>query len=51
MVDQIVFRRVLAERRPGDEEVEIAVQAASLNFKDIMNAMRRCCRRTPWPAG
>lgn len=37
-LDQIVFRR----RPPtvlGDEDVEIAVQAAALNFKDIMNAM------------
>lgn len=37
-LDQIGFRR----NRPielGDEDVEIAVQAAALNFKDIMNAM------------
>jgi acyl transferase domain-containing protein/surfactin synthase thioesterase subunit/NAD(P)-dependent dehydrogenase (short-subunit alcohol dehydrogenase family) len=38
MLDQIVFRRV-APSEPGDEEVEIAVEAAALNFKDVMNAM------------
>lgn len=38
LLDQIVFRR-LPPADPGPEEVEIAVQAAGLNFKDIMNAM------------
>ena len=38
MLDQIVFRRLLPSE-PGDNDVEIAVQAAALNFKDIMNAM------------
>lgn len=38
MLDQIVFRR-LPHAEPGDEDVEIAVQAAALNFKDVMNAM------------
>src|SRR5262249_16035156 len=38
VLDQIVFRR-LVPTEPGEEEVEIAVQAAALNFKDIMNAM------------
>lgn len=38
MLDQIVFRR-LPHTEPGDEDVEIAVQAAALNFKDVMNAM------------
>ncbi len=37
-LDQILFRR-LSPSEPGDEEVEIAVQAAALNFKDVMNAM------------
>jgi acyl transferase domain-containing protein/surfactin synthase thioesterase subunit/NAD(P)-dependent dehydrogenase (short-subunit alcohol dehydrogenase family) len=37
-LDQIVFRR-LPPKEMGEEEVEIAVQAAALNFKDIMNAM------------
>ena len=37
-LDQIVFRR-LPPTEPGNEDVEIAVQAAALNFKDIMNAM------------
>ena len=38
LLDQIGFRR-LEPREPGDDEVEIAVEAAALNFKDIMNAM------------
>ncbi len=38
MLDQIGFRR-LPPSEPGDEDVEIAVEAAALNFKDIMNAM------------
>ncbi len=38
MLDQIVFRK-LPLREPGPEEVEIEVQAAGLNFKDLMNAM------------
>ena len=38
MLDQIVFRR-LPPNDPGEDEVEIAVRAAGLNFKDIMNAM------------
>ena len=38
MLDQIVFRR-LPPSEPGEEEVEIAVEAAALNFKDVMNAM------------
>ena len=38
MLDQIVFRR-LPPNEPGEEEVEIAVEAAALNFKDVMNAM------------
>ena len=38
ILDQIVFRR-LPPGDPGEEDVEIAVQAAALNFKDIMNAM------------
>lgn len=37
-LDQIVFRR-LDPRDPGPGEVEIAVEAAALNFKDVMNAM------------
>ncbi len=39
VLDQIVFRRVLP-REPKEDEVEIAVQAAGLTFKDVMNAMR-----------
>jgi acyl transferase domain-containing protein/NADPH:quinone reductase-like Zn-dependent oxidoreductase/surfactin synthase thioesterase subunit/NADP-dependent 3-hydroxy acid dehydrogenase YdfG len=38
MLDEVVFRR-LPPGEPGDEEVEIAVDAAALNFKDVMNAM------------
>jgi NADPH:quinone reductase-like Zn-dependent oxidoreductase/surfactin synthase thioesterase subunit/acyl carrier protein len=38
LLDPIVFRR-LEPSEPGDDEVEIAVEAAALNFKDIMNAM------------
>ncbi len=38
MLDMIVFRR-LPHRELGEDDVEIAVQAAALNFKDIMNAM------------
>ncbi len=38
MLDKIVFRR-LPCCEPGDDEVEIAVQATGLNFKDLMNAM------------
>ncbi len=38
VLDQIVFRR-LALGDPGAEDVEIAVKAAALNFKDIMNGM------------
>jgi acyl transferase domain-containing protein/NADPH:quinone reductase-like Zn-dependent oxidoreductase/surfactin synthase thioesterase subunit len=38
MIDQIVFRRT-GPSKLGEDEVEIAVQAAGLNFKDIMNAM------------
>ncbi len=38
VLDQIVFRR-LPPTDPGDDEVEIAVEAAALNFKDIMNGM------------
>ncbi|HQX50148.1 MAG TPA: SDR family NAD(P)-dependent oxidoreductase, partial [Planctomycetaceae bacterium] len=37
-LDQIVFRKLPATVL-GDEEVEIAVHAAALNFKDVMNAM------------
>lgn len=37
-LDQIVFRR-LPPTVLGAEDVEIAVQASALNFKDIMNAM------------
>jgi NADPH:quinone reductase-like Zn-dependent oxidoreductase/surfactin synthase thioesterase subunit len=37
-LDGIVFRR-LPPGEPGPDEVEIAVEAAGLNFKDIMNAM------------
>lgn len=38
ILDQIVFRH-FTPTEPGDDEVEIAVHAAALNFKDIMNAM------------
>ncbi len=38
VLDQIAFRR-LPPSELGESEVEIAVQAAALNFKDIMNAM------------
>jgi len=38
VLDQIVFRR-LPPGNPGEDEVEIAVRAAALNFKDVMNAM------------
>jgi len=38
MLENIVFRRV-PPGVLGDDEVEIAVQAAALNFKDVMNAM------------
>ncbi len=38
MLDQIVFRQLPASE-PGADEVEIAVEAAALNFKDIMNGM------------
>ncbi|MDA1052331.1 MAG: SDR family NAD(P)-dependent oxidoreductase [Planctomycetota bacterium] len=38
MLDKIVFRRQ-SLNEPGEDEVEIAVQAAGLNFKDLMNAM------------
>jgi NADPH:quinone reductase-like Zn-dependent oxidoreductase/surfactin synthase thioesterase subunit/NADP-dependent 3-hydroxy acid dehydrogenase YdfG/acyl carrier protein len=38
MLDLIGFRRK-PHAEPGAEEVEIGVQAAALNFKDIMNAM------------
>lgn len=38
LLDQIAFRRLNADE-PGPDEVEIAVEAAALNFKDIMNAM------------
>lgn len=37
-LDQIAFRRS-SPVRLGDRDVEIAVQAAALNFKDVMNAM------------
>ncbi|MEO8164985.1 MAG: SDR family NAD(P)-dependent oxidoreductase, partial [Betaproteobacteria bacterium] len=37
-LDQIVFRR-LPPSTPGEDEVEVAVEAAALNFKDVMNAM------------
>ena len=37
-LDHVAFRR-FTPRPPGDDEVEIAVQAAALNFKDVMNAM------------
>ena len=37
-LDQIAFRR-LPPVGLGENDVEIAVQAAALNFKDIMNAM------------
>jgi len=38
MLEQIAFRR-LPPGEPGEEDVEIAVEAAALNFKDVMNAM------------
>ncbi|MBX9679350.1 MAG: SDR family NAD(P)-dependent oxidoreductase [Gemmataceae bacterium] len=38
MLDQIGFRR-LAQLELGADDVEIAVEAAALNFKDVMNAM------------
>jgi phthiocerol/phenolphthiocerol synthesis type-I polyketide synthase C len=38
VLDQIEFRR-LAPSRPEEDEVEIAVDAAALNFKDILNGM------------
>ena len=38
LLDQIAFRR-LPPSDPEDAEVEIAVQAAGLSFKDITNAM------------
>ncbi len=38
LLDQIVFRR-LPPVDLGDNDVEIAVQAAALNFKDIINAL------------
>jgi hypothetical protein len=38
MLDQMAFRQ-LPSSELGEEDVEIAVQAAALNFKDIMNAM------------
>ncbi len=38
LLEQIVFRRV-GPGEVGQEDVEIAVEAAALNFKDIMNAM------------
>ncbi len=38
VLDHIVFR-CLPPSNPGEDEVEIAVRAAALNFKDIMNAM------------
>src|SRR5438552_9739440 len=34
MLDQIVFRQ-LPSNEPDEDEVEIAVEAAALNFKDI----------------
>jgi NADPH:quinone reductase-like Zn-dependent oxidoreductase/surfactin synthase thioesterase subunit/NADP-dependent 3-hydroxy acid dehydrogenase YdfG len=37
-LDAIVFRRS-APDEPGEQDVEIAVEAAALNFKDVMNAM------------
>lgn len=37
-IDHVIFRR-LAPSDPGEREVEIAVSAAGLAFKDIMNAM------------
>lgn len=37
-LDQIVFRRT-PPALLGENDVEIAVQAAALNFKDVMNAM------------
>ena len=37
-LDQIAFRK-LPPVGLGDDDVEIAVQAAALNFKDVMNAM------------
>ena len=38
MLEKIVFRR-LALTELKEDEVEIAVQAAGINFKDLMNAM------------
>jgi acyl transferase domain-containing protein/NADPH:quinone reductase-like Zn-dependent oxidoreductase/surfactin synthase thioesterase subunit len=38
VLDQIVFRQLPAND-PGENEVEIAVEAAALNFKDIINGM------------
>ena len=38
LLDKIVFRK-LPPSEPADDDVEIAVQAAGLNFKDLMNAM------------
>ncbi|MFM9965526.1 MAG: SDR family NAD(P)-dependent oxidoreductase [Planctomycetaceae bacterium] len=38
MLEKIVFRR-LPSTEPKEDEVEIAVQAAGINFKDLMNAM------------
>ena len=37
-INQIVFRR-LPPAEMAEEDVEIAVEAAALNFKDVMNAM------------
>ncbi len=37
-LDQLVFRR-LSPAVIGDSDVEIAVQAAALNFRDVLNAM------------
>jgi NADPH:quinone reductase-like Zn-dependent oxidoreductase/NADP-dependent 3-hydroxy acid dehydrogenase YdfG len=38
VLDQVGFRR-LPPNDPGDDDVEIAVRAAGLTFKDLMNAM------------
>ncbi len=38
VLDQIEFRQLLPSQ-PGEDEVEIAVSAAALNFRDIMNGM------------
>ncbi len=38
MLEKIAFRR-LPPSEPKEDEVEIAVQAAGINFKDLMNAM------------